>query len=101
MSRPVRDSLPELEAGCFCGLAIRLPFIGLRDNRRQHAEWEQHALRELRHGEVSSRWASTSDTRATHRGRGTAAEPVRVGGVLRGESTATATGATSTSRSES
>jgi conjugative relaxase-like TrwC/TraI family protein len=45
--------LPELEAGgCFRGLAIRLPFIGLRENRRQHAEWEQHALRELRHGDV-------------------------------------------------
>jgi ATP-dependent exoDNAse (exonuclease V) alpha subunit len=45
--------LPELEAGgCFRGLAIRLPYIGLRDNRRQHAEWEQSALRELRHGDV-------------------------------------------------
>jgi conjugative relaxase-like TrwC/TraI family protein len=45
--------LPELEAGgCFRGLAIRLPYIGLRDNRRQHAEWEQRALRELRHGDV-------------------------------------------------
>jgi hypothetical protein len=45
--------LPELEAGgCFRGLAIRLPFIGLRDNRRQHAPGEQAALRELRHGDV-------------------------------------------------
>ncbi|MDA0161263.1 relaxase domain-containing protein [Solirubrobacter ginsenosidimutans] len=45
--------LPELEAGgCFRGLAIRLPYIGLKDNRRQHAPWEQEALRELRHGDV-------------------------------------------------
>lgn len=45
--------LPELEAGgCFRGLAIRLPYIGLRDNRRQQAVWEQLALQELRHGEV-------------------------------------------------
>jgi ATP-dependent exoDNAse (exonuclease V) alpha subunit len=45
--------LPELEAGgCFRGLAIRLPYIGLKDNRRQHAPWEQDALRELRHGDV-------------------------------------------------
>jgi conjugative relaxase-like TrwC/TraI family protein len=45
--------LPELEAGgCFRGLAIRLPYIGLRDNRRQHALWEQEVLRELRHGDV-------------------------------------------------
>ncbi len=45
--------LPELEAGgCFRGLAIRLPYIGLRENRRQHAPWEQAALRELRHGDV-------------------------------------------------
>lgn len=47
--------LPELEAGgCFRGLAIRLPFIGLRDNRRQQAVWEQLALQELRHGEVEN-----------------------------------------------
>ena len=45
--------LPELEAGgCFRGLAIRLPYIGLRDNRRQQAVWEQLALQELRHGDV-------------------------------------------------
>lgn len=45
--------LPEFEAGgCFRGLAIRLPFIGLRDNRRQHAAGEQATLRELRHGDV-------------------------------------------------
>jgi hypothetical protein len=45
--------LPELEAGgCFRGLAIRLPYIGLKDNRRQHAPWEQEALRELRHGDI-------------------------------------------------
>jgi len=45
--------LPELEAGgCFRGLAIRLPYIGLRENRRQQARWEQQALRELRHGDV-------------------------------------------------
>jgi ATP-dependent exoDNAse (exonuclease V) alpha subunit len=46
--------LPELEAGgCFRGLAIRLPYIGLKDNRRQHAPWEKEALRELRHGDVA------------------------------------------------
>lgn len=51
--------LPELEAGgCFRGLAIRLPFIGLRDNRRQQAVWEQLALQELRHGEVENALAA-------------------------------------------
>ena len=45
--------LPELEAGgCFRGLAIRLPYIGLRENRRQRAPWEQATLQELRHGDV-------------------------------------------------
>jgi conjugative relaxase-like TrwC/TraI family protein len=46
--------LPELEAGgCFRGLSHRLPAIRLGENRRQHAVWEQRALRELRDGDVA------------------------------------------------
>ncbi len=43
--------LPEIDAGgLFRALTTRLPAIELNDNRRQHHQWEQAALDELRHG---------------------------------------------------
>ncbi len=43
--------LPEIDAGgLFRALTTRLPAIELTDNRRQHLQWEQAALDELRHG---------------------------------------------------
>ncbi|MEX2504151.1 MAG: AAA family ATPase, partial [Egicoccus sp.] len=44
--------LPEIDAGgLFRALATRLSAIELTDNRRQHHQWEQAALDELRHGD--------------------------------------------------
>ena len=44
--------LPEIAAGgLFAGLISRQPAIELRDNRRQHEEWEREALRQLRDGD--------------------------------------------------
>ena len=43
--------LPEIDAGgLFRALATRQPAIELTANRRQHLQWEQAALDELRHG---------------------------------------------------
>ena len=45
---------PEITAGgLFAGLIARLPTIELRDNRRQHEEWEREALKQLRDGDTS------------------------------------------------
>src|SRR5690606_2636635 len=45
--------LPEIAAGgLFAGIGQRLPMIELEDNRRQHHEWEQEALRDLRDGDT-------------------------------------------------
>jgi Ti-type conjugative transfer relaxase TraA len=43
--------LPEIDAGgLYRALTNRLPAVELTDNRRQHHQWEQAALDELRHG---------------------------------------------------
>ena len=46
--------LPEIAAGgLFAALTQRVPPIELRDNRRQHHEWEAEALRQLRDGNTT------------------------------------------------
>ena len=46
--------LPEIDAGgLLAGIARRVEPIQLLENRRQRAEWERHALAELRHGDTT------------------------------------------------
>ena len=45
--------LPEIDAGgAFAGLADRLGYVELTENRRQRERWERQALDELRSGDV-------------------------------------------------
>jgi conjugative relaxase-like TrwC/TraI family protein len=54
--------LPEIDAGgLLAGLAGRLPGVRLTENRRQRAEWERHALRQLRDGDVDTAIGSYRD----------------------------------------
>ncbi len=54
--------LPEIDAGGgFALLAERLGAGQLTQNRRQHCEWERHALAELRHGSVPAALAAYAD----------------------------------------
>ena len=54
--------LPEIDAGGgFALLAERLGAAQLTQNRRQHCQWERHALAELRHGSVPAALAAYAE----------------------------------------
>ncbi len=54
--------LPEIDAGgLLAGLADRLPGVQLTENRRQRDEWERHALRDLRDGDIDTAFGSYRD----------------------------------------
>jgi conjugative relaxase-like TrwC/TraI family protein len=54
--------LPEIDAGgLLAGLAHRLPGVQLTENRRQRDEWERHALRHLRDGDIDTAIGSYRD----------------------------------------
>jgi conjugative relaxase-like TrwC/TraI family protein len=54
--------LPEIDAGgLLAGLADRLPGVQLTENRRQRDEWERHALRQLRDGDIDTAIGSYRD----------------------------------------
>jgi conjugative relaxase-like TrwC/TraI family protein len=54
--------LPEINAGgLLAGLTDRLPGVALTENRRQRDEWERHALRQLRDGDIDTAIGSYRD----------------------------------------
>jgi conjugative relaxase-like TrwC/TraI family protein len=64
-----RHQLPEIDAGgAFAGLAKRLGFTALIDNRRQDEAWERNALAHLRAGRVNTALAAYQAHGRIHEG---------------------------------